>query len=272
LLIACTSARAINRVLSVNTMWKAGLAAILSGVTGSTAFAGGTCSASSGPQVRPLVELYTSEGCSSCPPADRWLSTQMDRDDINLLAFHVDYWDDIGWPDRFASPRFSQRQRSRVNAAGGNSVYTPQVMIGVDTGASWRSTGSFAQSLDAETTEATVSIMLSVEQQGADLRARLGASAIADADPQSQVWLAQYLDGQITQVRAGENRGATLHHDRVVHELWGPWTLQTIAAGHLQPIVPQGGKWGLIAFVQGRAGDTLQSLRLPASECRLARN
>jgi hypothetical protein len=246
---------------------KAGLILILGGLAGFTNVAAAVCSASSGEVVRPLVELYTSEGCSSCPPADRWLSTQLDRTDINLLAFHVDYWDDIGWPDRFASPRFSQRQRQRVNAARGDSVYTPQVMVGADTGVAWRSSSSFDGSVSAEASPANVSIRLGIERKGSGLRATLGVTAKADPDPHAEVWLAQYLDGRTTQVRAGENRGATLHHDRVVHELWGPWSLRAIAAGHVQPIAPQDGSWGLIAVVQGRKGETLQSLRLPASEC-----
>jgi hypothetical protein len=250
--------------------WKTGLISILTGLTGlagSTGPATAACSASSGEVVRPLVELYTSEGCSSCPPADRWLSTQLDRADFNLLAFHVDYWDDIGWPDRFASPLFSRRQRLRVDAGRGESVYTPQVMVGAGTGVAWRSSSSFARSVSAEAGLADVSITLGVERKGADLRATLGVLAKADSDPRAEVWLAQYLDGQTTQVRAGENRGATLHHDRVVHALWGPWSLRAIAAGHVQPIAPQDGPWGLIAMVQGRNGETLQSLRLPASEC-----
>jgi hypothetical protein len=83
----------------------------------------------------PLLELYTSEGCSSCPPADRWL-----MDLVNggrpiaavPLAFHVGYWDYIGWKDRFAVPAHEARQRARVAAAGERVVYTPQVMLGDD--------------------------------------------------------------------------------------------------------------------------------------------
>jgi len=85
------------------------LAALLAASVMPTAIAQ-TCSARSGDLRTPLVELYTSEGCSSCPPADRWLSARARASDANWLAFHVDYWDDIGWPDRFASPLFSQRQ------------------------------------------------------------------------------------------------------------------------------------------------------------------
>ena len=76
----------------------------------------------------PLVELYTSEGCSSCPPADRWLSQQVPGRFVPL-ALHVDYWDYIGWRDRFAQARFGQRQRDMVNRGGGRVVYTPQVML-----------------------------------------------------------------------------------------------------------------------------------------------
>ena len=78
----------------------------------------------------PLVELYTSEGCSRYPPADRWLSKQVGQADTNRLALHVDYWDEIGWPDRFGSPAWSQRQRLRVSDQGGDTRYTPQVMVG----------------------------------------------------------------------------------------------------------------------------------------------
>jgi hypothetical protein len=76
-------------------------------------------SASGAPPLR--VELYTSEGCSSCPPADRRLSGLESVDQLIVLAFHVDYWDDLGWPDRFADARFSQRQRA-IAARGRSST------------------------------------------------------------------------------------------------------------------------------------------------------
>lgn len=89
-----------------------------------------TCIATSGATRNRLLELYTSEGCSSCPPADRWLS-QLPRDSrdsgVVPLAFHVDYWDRLGWKDRFAQAAFSQRQRDRNRGPGW--VYTPQLML-----------------------------------------------------------------------------------------------------------------------------------------------
>ena len=79
-----------------------------------------------------LIELYTSEGCDSCPPADRWLSSlskQKLGDRAVALALHVDYWDRLGWKDRFGSAGFSQRQREESTRSGGEFVYTPQVLL-----------------------------------------------------------------------------------------------------------------------------------------------
>ena len=76
-----------------------------------------------------VVELYTSEGCSSCPPADRWLSTLNGRPGVLALAFHVTYWDHLGWNDRFATAEGTARQRALARAAGQPSIYTPQVRV-----------------------------------------------------------------------------------------------------------------------------------------------
>lgn len=89
-----------------------------------------TCSAASGPSRARLLELYTSEGCSSCPPAERWLSQLPPDSGVVPLAFHVDYWDRLGWRDPFAQAAFSRRQRARNSKLGW--VYTPQVMLDGD--------------------------------------------------------------------------------------------------------------------------------------------
>jgi hypothetical protein len=77
-----------------------------------------------------VVELYTSQGCSSCPPADRVLGELAERDDVIALAFHVDYWDYLGWKDEFANPEHTKRQRAYARAAGERTIYTPQMIIG----------------------------------------------------------------------------------------------------------------------------------------------
>ena len=90
------------------------------------------CSARSGAATPRVVELYTSEGCDSCPPADRWLSGLRGRDDVIALAFHVDYWDRLGWVDRFGSPAHTERQQRLSRAMGSRFVYTPQVLLDGD--------------------------------------------------------------------------------------------------------------------------------------------
>src|SRR5215217_7350069 len=88
-----------------------------------------------------LIELFTSEGCSSCPPAETWLSALKSNQDlwkkIVPVAFHVDYWDRLGWRDRFAKPEFTARQRRYAAAWGGDSVYTPDFVVNAKEWRSW---------------------------------------------------------------------------------------------------------------------------------------
>ncbi|MEP6633248.1 MAG: DUF1223 domain-containing protein [Luteimonas sp.] len=225
------------------------------------------CEARSSATITPLVELYTSEGCSSCPPADRWFSKQIPDSQGNWLAFHVDYWDDIGWPDRFASHDYTLRQRARVLLSGGKDViFTPQVMVGADVQAPWQSSGRFERALKDASQPAPVALALQAQPQGKAWDVRLGVAHIAgSASIPAEVWLAQYIDGQVSHVRAGENRGVTLHHDRVVRKLYGPWKLGAESLSQSVVVTPQVGSWGMTAFVQDGSGKILQSLSLPAA-------
>ena len=110
-----------------------------------------TCAKQSPAHSVALVELYTSEGCSSCPPADQWLSGLANEgftsDKVVPLAFHVDYWDYIGWKDPYASPKFTDRQRQVVEAGRAMFAYTPQVLFnGIDFG-DWRNGANFSQAV-----------------------------------------------------------------------------------------------------------------------------
>ena len=235
------------------------------------------CAVRSGPQTVPLVELYTSEGCSSCPPADRWFSSQASSSqasssqasdaNANWLAFHVDYWDSIGWADRFASPAYSQRQRTRVaKATGESTVYTPQVMVGPQVQLPWHR-GIDAVLREART-PAAAGLALQLQPVAEGWQVALGATRAAAAPAgDAQVWLAQYSDDQTSEVRAGENAGVKLHHDRVVRHLWGPWALSTTAVSRQVSMIAPSSKWGVTAFVQNKDGRVLQSLNLPAASC-----
>jgi hypothetical protein len=193
-------------------------AALLATFAGAASGAGApVCSARSTAAVPTVVELYTSEGCSSCPPADRWLSALKGRQDVVALAFHVDYWDSLGWKDRFAQPQFTQRQNATQRTSGARFAYTPQVIVGSRDAPNWSSLGAAALQSNAP---ATVGLTLVRDAAGLALTISPGAGAPAK--------LAGYVavvdDGMQTRVGAGENRGETLRQDGVVRELL-PWTV-----------------------------------------------
>jgi hypothetical protein len=176
-----------------------------------------TCSARSGATVPVVVELYTSEGCSSCPPADRWLTGLEGRAGVVALAFHVDYWDSLGWKDRFAQPQFTQRQNATQRTSGARFAYTPQVIVDGRDAPAWSSLGAAALQ---PKTPAAVALALAHDASGLALTVTPGAGAPAALSG----YVAVVDDGMQTHVGAGENRGATLRQDGVVRELL-PWSL-----------------------------------------------
>jgi hypothetical protein len=178
-----------------------------------------TCQARSTAVAPVVVELYTSEGCSSCPPADRWLSTLKGKPEVLALAFHVNYWDRLGWPDRFASPEVTARQHTLAQHAGSRQVYTPQVIAN---GRDWR----IWPRLPDATAASPVSVSLSREgdRVSAQVQARAGAPA------QLAGYWAVLEDGHESRVNAGENAGETLRHDHVVR-LYRPVPAWAAAAG-----------------------------------------
>ena len=196
------------------------------------------CSAESDPQMPAVVELYTSEGCSSCPRADRWLWTLTGRPGVLALAFHVNYWDHLGWSDRFATAEGTARQRALARAAGQLSIYTPQVRVnGHDTRA--------GMPLPAPKPS---TLRLTVESDGSEAQVRV-APAATGVPARLAGWWVVVEDGHASRVRAGENVGEKLRHDHVVR-LYRPvaeWdsasglrarlTLPAVEAGHPRRIV-----------------------------------
>lgn len=234
------------------------------------------CQANSGPQRAPLLELYTSEGCSSCPPADRWLAglaTKAKPQSLNLLSFHVDYWDGIGWPDRFAKAQYTARQRERVAAGGSTTIYTPQVMLGPRLDLRWYKPDQVAKALTAvQQQRAMVDLQVLARRHGRVVAVDVSALP-STAGKGGDLYLALYEDGLSSAVKAGENAGVVLRHERVVRGLWGPWPLAANGAKQTLDITPpaaaNAAQLGLTAFVQTRVGgETLQSLSLPLAQCR----
>jgi hypothetical protein len=177
-----------------------------------------TCELKSGVLKNPVIELYTSEGCSSCPPADRWLS-EFSKDSQStavVMAFHVSYWDYIGWVDRFATPVFNQRQRDVAKQNGLSSVYTPQVIRdGKDWPRWYSSKPASISATDKRGTEpALATITLQRNSQG------VFEANVQPLDSRES-WRAFWTiteDGHFTKVKAGENRGEQLRHDYVVRQ------------------------------------------------------
>jgi hypothetical protein len=229
----------------------------------STSSAAPACSATSGRDVMPLVELFTSEGCDSCPPADRWLSATFPPDrpaGASVLAFHVDYWDSLGWKDRFASAQYTSRQQAAMRANGATFVYTPQVLVqGREVGAGARSAADKAvAAARARTARATIAI----DGQGANVR--VTATVDPAAKKHAALWLAYTDSALVSEVKAGENRGVRLTHDHVVRALYGPYPVDAPAVVAVTPPAERGRAPALVAFVQNPAtGEVLQTLTLP---------
>lgn len=159
-----------------------------------------------------LVELYTSEGCSSCPPADRWIAGLLDDPrlwrELVPVAFHVDYWDDIGWPDRFADPAHADRQRSYARGGHLSAVYTPGWLVA---GREWRTW--FRRPVLALGRGPQVG-RLAIRVEGDAFSAAFSPEHSPASDLQLHVAVLGF--GLSTEVRAGENRGRRLEHDFVV--------------------------------------------------------
>ena len=173
-----------------------------------TAQAGPSCSARTSATATPVVELYTSEGCSSCPPADKWLSRVKPDASVVALAFHVDYWDRLGWKDRFASAAFTQRQTQQQRPSGARFVYTPQIIIDGADRPDWPG------ATIAPRSAATVAAELTRDGD----RITAVVSPLAGAPSRLAAYWAVTEQGHVSAVKSGENEGVTLHHDFVVRD------------------------------------------------------
>jgi hypothetical protein len=231
-----------------------------------------TCSAKSGATTTALLELYTSEGCSSCPPADKWVSgLKIKPDKLVPLALHVGYWDYIGWKDEFAQPPFSRRQSDYATLHHSSSVFTPQTVVNgknVRTGSDAKLAEALSE-INAMPARADISLTLNRETNGKLEIHTTGVVTDQASRVQSAAYIAVYENRLSNQVKAGENSGVRLDHDYVVRELIGPLALDAdgkLAAERSLTLKPE---WktrdlGVAAFVQNRAnGEVLQVLALP---------
>lgn len=234
------------------------------------------CSASSAERRVPLLELYTSEGCNSCPPTDRWFSALPENGlttrQVVALAFHVDYWNYLGWRDPFSKAEYSERQRSASIRNKARFVYTPQLLLD---GRDYRRAiflDDIADRVNAIGREKpAAAIRLEQVVDGSNALLVQGEIAVKDGTQRAhaRAYVTLYENRLSNQIAAGENRGKRLEHDFVVRAL-----------SPLRPAGPDGklefrhrfslddgwkrGDLYLAAFVQNeRSGKTLQALAVP---------
>ncbi|MBC7756814.1 MAG: DUF1223 domain-containing protein [Bdellovibrio sp.] len=226
------------------------------------------CSAKSWLVTVPLLELYTSEGCSSCPPADRWMSG-IKADKVTPLAFHVDYWDYIGWKDRFSKSEYSDRQRKTAAFGGAGFVYTPQFVMNGRDFKGWDNSRLREQIASSQNVASRANLTLNaVTEAGGDITLQASAQAVKPADAKnSDIFIALYENKLVSQVKAGENSGSTLKHDYVVREFFGAYQMSnqnTFSKSFTLKPEWKNRDGGAVVFVQNsQTGEILQSLALP---------
>ncbi len=191
-----------------------------------------------------VVELFTSQGCSSCPPADKIFAELAQRDDVIALALHVDYWDYIGWKDEFAVPAYADRQRGYAAAAQRRSIYTPQMVVNGQTDIVGARPMELSEAI-AKHAAMKSPVTLDVTRQGDALQ--ISAQNTGDA-AQMVVQLVRYTPMSNTRITRGENAGMTLDYANVAWD-WkaiGTWD----GRSDLSLNVPVTGDAPLVVLVQ----------------------
>lgn len=224
---------------------------------GALAFSGFTPIAATAQQ-SVVVELFTSQGCSSCPPADELFLQLAARDDVIALALHVDYWDYIGWKDHFASPRYTQRQKGYAAVVGSRSIYTPQFIVHGEDHVVGYKPMQLAERIQAQAR--------TYEQPGLELNAELsdGTLSVQPSMPvkgQSVLQFVTYLPEETVAIGRGENRGRTVTYGNIVTswQVLDGWNGRD--ALELRVEVPQG--QGAVAILQAAGqGPVLSAVRL----------
>lgn len=163
-----------------------------------------------------VVELFTSQGCSSCPPADAMLTMLAAKEDVLPLSFHVDYWDYLGWADSFARPEFTARQHAYAKAVGERSVYTPQMIVdGQDTSVA----PGPAQLMGLIDAHRYAPALVSVQREANPEGELIELMPLSDLGGRIDIALVRYAPERRVKVKAGENRGRVVTYSNVVLSL-----------------------------------------------------
>ena len=207
---------------------------------------------------RPVgIELFTSQGCSSCPPADALLAKLAQREDVIALALHVDYWDYIGWKDKFASPAFTARQKGYASANGRSRIYTPQMIVNGEHDVVGNRAMDVAEIIEKHRGSVTP-VTLSARRMGDMVVIEVSTLRPVGA---SDIHVVQYEPEKSVDIGRGENAGRTLDYSHIVTD-WsvaGHWTGQ----GDFATRAPVAAGKPVVVLVQKeRYGEVLAAARL----------
>lgn len=225
-----------------------------------------------------VMELFVSEGCGLCPAAERWVEHLPEQgfteEEVIVLSFHVDYLDDKkGWVDRFAKPRFTERQRQMARLNLYQTVFTPEIFISGEVVHNWREHGTevieFINSFDAE---ADIALQVSKTNEQLDIDSSVTVMG-EDNRGNSQLYLALIEDNIISEIHGGDNIGAVFNHQNLVRRWLGPFELNAEGkTAKIQTTLPLDPEWKLhdmtlVAVVQNLDNAyVLQGLSLPLKE------
>jgi hypothetical protein len=188
------------------------------------AIVAGTGMASAHADPRAVVELFTSQGCSSCPPADRLLGELANDPGVVAMSLPVDYWDYLGWKDTLANPRHTARQRGYARQRGDRDVYTPQAVVNGKLHALGSDKAAIEAAIRAtDANPSTLSVPVKVSVSGGKIDVKVPAAANAPAD--AEVWLCELAKAVPVVIGRGENGGRTVVYHNVVRR-WvrlGDW-------------------------------------------------
>jgi hypothetical protein len=199
---------------------------------------------------KAVVELFTSQGCSSCPKADALFSELGKRDDLIALAWHVDYWDYIGWPDTFADPDNSERQRAYAQSWGSSRIYTPQLIVNGAKGV----VGSRERDVTSALDDAVLAVPVALDLGADTLEVNVGPHP---GGAEAVVWLVTFKDHAAVVIERGENAGKTVDYAQIVtgKQMLGMW--DAAAGTHLKlPLseLTADGSNGAVILIQSDKG------------------
>ncbi len=204
------------------------ISAIVAIAVASAYLAGGLSAARAQSAPPTVVELFTSQGCNSCPPADAYLGELSQRGDVLALSFHIDYWDYLGWKDTFASPQTTERQRDYGRSLRTRYIYTPQMVIGGVREVVGSKHAKVEREIDRVRSLGTawVPIEVTVEDDG-QVIVQISAGKSGE---EAAVWLVRYNSRQEVEIDRGENAGKTLIYHNVVRDITriGRWQGQAM--------------------------------------------